>query len=188
MDHHPPQPTRPALAPGTAPLALRNARLTQHPHRCTTLPRPRVSAACRASRPCGAPGRAVLRRLRHRPGQARHITAFRSQAAVAGPRVTLTQAALGRDLLPLSAVQASPVHHPPPPASVRTQASTRHSDAARPAALRRLRAAARSAPQRRFLVHNRSGHGLRAALLRRAMLRQGSAMPGFSSVQVGQRC
>jgi hypothetical protein len=30
--------------------------------------------------------------------------------------------------------------------------------------------------------------GPRAALLRRALLRQGSAMPGFSSVLVGQRC
>jgi hypothetical protein len=31
-------------------------------------------------------------------------------------------------------------------------------------------------------------HGSRALLVRRAMLRQGSAMPGFSSVLVGQRC
>jgi hypothetical protein len=29
VDHHPPQPAPPALAPGTAPLALRNARLIQ---------------------------------------------------------------------------------------------------------------------------------------------------------------
>jgi hypothetical protein len=40
--HDPPQPTPPALAPSTAPLALRNARLPRDAPRCTTLPRPRV--------------------------------------------------------------------------------------------------------------------------------------------------
>jgi hypothetical protein len=99
LDHHPPQPTRPALAPSNAPLALRNARLTQHPHRCTTLPRPQASAPKRATRPSGH-------------------------------------------------------------------------------ALRKLQAQ----PQSRFVVHNRSGS--RAALVRRALLRQGSAMPGFSPVLV----
>jgi len=44
--HHPPQPTRPALAPGTAPLALRNARLPKQPPRCTTRLNPARSKAC----------------------------------------------------------------------------------------------------------------------------------------------
>jgi hypothetical protein len=44
--HDPPQPTRPALAPGTAPLALRNARLPKQPPRCTTRLTPARSKAC----------------------------------------------------------------------------------------------------------------------------------------------
>jgi hypothetical protein len=43
----------PALAPGTAPLALRNARLPKDAPRCTTLPRPRAPAPKRATRHSG---------------------------------------------------------------------------------------------------------------------------------------
>ncbi len=44
--HHPPQPTRPALAPGTAALARVNARLPKQPPRCTTRLNPARSKAC----------------------------------------------------------------------------------------------------------------------------------------------
>jgi hypothetical protein len=52
-----------ALAPGTAPLALRNARLTQNPPGCTTLPRSACVSACA--------GVAAMQRARPaRPSQA----------------------------------------------------------------------------------------------------------------------
>jgi len=46
LDHDPPQPTRPALAPGTAALARVNARLPKQPPRCTTRLNPARSKAC----------------------------------------------------------------------------------------------------------------------------------------------
>jgi hypothetical protein len=61
--HDPPQPDRPALAPGTAPLALRNARLPKDDPRFTTLPRPRAPAPKRATRHSGTAQPTPLRRL-----------------------------------------------------------------------------------------------------------------------------
>jgi hypothetical protein len=50
----PPSPrSPPALAPGTAPLALRNARLPKVSPRFTTLPRPRAPAPKQATRHSG---------------------------------------------------------------------------------------------------------------------------------------
>jgi hypothetical protein len=63
VDHDPPQPTRPALAPGTAPLALRNARLPQDAPQCASVPRSRVPAPTRAARHCGR----AFRKLQAQP-------------------------------------------------------------------------------------------------------------------------
>ena len=117
------------------------ARAQQCPARadaswCTT-PGLRVSATVRASRPCGVPALPVLRRLSHRPGQARRIAASGHRAALEGPPAALTPTALGRYRLPLLA----------PPSGTGARASTAREcvgqdQAARHCghALRRLRA------------------------------------------------
>jgi hypothetical protein len=83
----------------------------------------------------------------------------------------------------------SPVHHPPPPASVLANVEPRGTVA--PPSPHRS-AGSTVWPGR----HHRAASwsttavipGPRAALVRRALLRQGSAMPGFSPGLVGQRC
>jgi hypothetical protein len=72
MDHGPPQPVPPALAPGTAPLALRNARLPKDDPRYTTLPRPRAPALKRATRHSGH----AFRKLQAQP-QSRFVVHHR---------------------------------------------------------------------------------------------------------------
>ena len=130
-----------ALAPGNAPLALRNARLGQTRPGAPPSPGLRVCAPVRASRPCCAPALGVLRKLSHRPDPARRIAASRDRAALEGPPAALTPTALGRYRLPLLA----------PPSGTRARASTAREcvgqgQAARhcAAALRRLRATAQS--------------------------------------------
>ena len=178
-----------ALAPGNAPLALRNARLGQTRPGPAPSPGLRVCVPLRASRPCSAPALGVLRKLRHRPDPARRIAASGHRAALEGPPAALTPTALGRYRLPLLAPSIGTCDRAAPAReSVGQDRTTRHSGTAQSTPLRRLHGVARSAPQSRFVVHNRSGHGSPAAPVRRALLRQGSAMPGFSPGLVGQRC
>lgn len=139
------------LAPGTAALGRVNARLGQTRPGAPPSPGLRVSAPVRASRPCSAPAVPVLRRLSHRPRQARRIAAYGPRATLEGPPAALTPTALGRDRLPLLA----------PPSDTRARASTarecvgqgqaaRYCGAAQSTALRKLRTVARSTPQNRF--------------------------------------
>ena len=126
----------------------------------------------RASRPCSAPALPVLRRLSHRPGQARRIAACGPRAALEGPPAALTPTALGRYRLPLLA----------PPHGTRARASPAcecvgQDRAARhcAAALRRLRATAQS----RYLVNHRPQTS-------RPALAPGTASPGLSNARLTQ--
>ncbi len=168
--HHRPQPTPPALAPGTASPGLSNARLTQSRPGASPSPGPRVCAPVRASRPCSAPALPVLRRLSHRPGQARRIAACGPRAALEGPLAALTPTALGRYRLPLLA----------PPHGTRARASPARecvgqARAARhcAAALRKLRATAQS----RYLVNHRPQTA-------RPALAPGTASPRLSNARL----
>jgi hypothetical protein len=161
-----------ALAPGTASPGLSNARLTQSRPGAPPSPGPRVCAPGRASRPCSAPALPVLRRLSHRPGQARRIAACGPRAALEGPPAALTPTALGRYRLPLLA----------PPHGTRSRASPAREcvgqdRAARhcAAALRKLRATAQS----RYLVNHRPQTA-------RPALAPGTASPGLSNARLTQ--
>ena len=68
----------PSVAPGTAALALRNARLGHTPRWCTTLPRPRVSAPKRTARHSGH----AFRKLQAQP-QSRFVVHNRLQLTTA---------------------------------------------------------------------------------------------------------
>jgi hypothetical protein len=161
-----------ALAPGTASPGLSNARLTQSRPGAPPSPGPRVCAPGRASRPCSAPALPVLRRLSHRPGQARRIAACGPRAALEGPPAALTPTALGRYRLPLLApphgtrARASPARE-----CVGQDRAARHCAAA----LRRLRATAQS----RYLVNHRPQTA-------RPALAPGTASPGLSNARLTQ--
>ena len=161
-----------ALAPGTASPGLSNARLTQSRPGAPPSPGPRVCAPGRASRPCSAPALPVLRRLSHRPGQARRIAACGPRAALEGPPAALTPTALGRYRLPLLA----PLHGTRARASharecVGQGRAARHCAAA----LRKLRAT----PQSRYLVNHRPQTA-------RPALAPGTASPGLSNARLTQ--
>jgi hypothetical protein len=139
-----------ALAPGTASPGLSNARLTQSRPGAPPSPGPRVCAPERASRPCSAPALPVLRRLSHRPGQARRIAACGPRAALEGPPAALTPTALGRYRLPLLApphgtrARASPARecaHPSEQRGTVTPPRPRHSAGSAPRPERRHRTA-----------------------------------------------
>ena len=161
-----------ALAPGTASPGLSNARLTQSRPGAPPSPGSRVCAPGRASRPCVAPALPVLRRLSHRPGQARRIAACGPRGALEGPLAALTPTALGRYRLPLLApphgtrARASPARE-----CVGQDRAARHCAAA----LRRLRATAQS----RYLVNHRPQTA-------RPALAPGTASPGLSNARLTQ--
>ena len=161
-----------ALAPGTASPGLSNARLTQSRPGAPPSPGSRVCAPGRASRPCSAPALPVLRRLSHRPGQARRIAACGPRAALEGPPAALTPTALGRYRLPLLAplhgtrARASPARE-----CVGQAQAARHCAAA----LRKLRAT----PQSRYLVNHRPQTA-------RPALAPGTASPGLSNARLTQ--
>jgi hypothetical protein len=93
------------------------------------------------------PALAVLRKLSHRPDQARHIAAIGPPAAWARSTRIAPCAALGRYTLPLLPPQPTQVHQRQARKCVSQVDAARHCAAA----LRRLQAA----PQSRLTVHHR---------------------------------
>jgi hypothetical protein len=105
--------SQPALAPGNASLALRNARLPKDAFQCASVPRPRVSAPMRAARHCAA----ALRKLRaasqsrfvdHHPPQPTPPALAPGTAPLALRNARLTKTRPGTPAAPALPTQMSP--------------------------------------------------------------------------------
>ncbi len=189
LDYDPLKPTMRTCA-GQCFARAQQCPANPRPPGCTTLPRSACVCACASV--------AAMQRARPaRPSQAqspaRPGTPHRRLWSTTGTgRSTSRAHADSARALSASAFGPTERHldaRVPPPASVLakleqrgtvTPPRPRHSAGSAPRPERHHRAASWSTTA--------AIPGPRAALLRRALLRQGSAMPGFSPVLVGQRC